>query len=62
MSNSKQGDDSRSRLRRRGISALLAIALLASVASPRSIRADDDWHVVERHTNNAPPENAPAPA
>jgi len=62
LSNSKQGEDLPSRLRRRGISALIAIAILASIAAPRSIRAEDDWHVIERHTTNAPPEAAAQPA
>ena len=60
MSKSKQGDDLRSL--RPGISALAAIALLASVATPRSTRAGDDWQVIERHTTNAPAENAAPPA
>jgi len=60
LSKSKQGEGLL--LRRPGISALAAIALLASVAAPRSIRADDDWHVVERHTTNSPAETAAEPA
>jgi hypothetical protein len=60
LSKSKQGGGSLSR--RRGISALAAIALLAIVVSSRSIRAEDDWQVIERHTTNAPAETAPAPA
>jgi hypothetical protein len=60
LSKSKQGDDLRSL--RPGISALAAIALLASVATPRSTRAGDDWQVIERHTTNAPAENAAPPA
>jgi hypothetical protein len=59
LSKSKQGDGLRSR--RAAIPALAAIALLASVATPRSIRAGDDWQVIERHTTNAPAENAAPP-
>lgn len=46
------------------MSALLAIAIafVASVASPQSILAQDDWHVVERHTTSGPPETGTAPA
>jgi hypothetical protein len=43
------------------ISALVAIAFLAIVASPQSIRAQDDWKVIERHTTSAP-ETEAAPA
>jgi hypothetical protein len=46
------------------ISALLAIAIafIASIAFPRSIRAQDDWKVIERHTTtSAPAEAAEAP-
>lgn len=44
--------------------ALVAFAMLAGgvVVSANSIRADDDWHVVERHTTNAPADASAAPA
>ena len=44
--------------------ALAAFAMLAGVVvvGANSIRADDDWHVVERHTTNAPADTDTAPA
>jgi hypothetical protein len=40
----------------------VAIALLSGIALPDSIRAQDDWHVVERHTTNGPAETSEAPS
>ena len=45
------------------IFSLLAITILAIAALPQSILAQDDWHVVERHTTtSAPAEPGAAPA
>ncbi len=44
--------------------ALAAFAMIAGsvVVGANSVRADDDWHVVERHTKNAPADTDTAPA
>jgi hypothetical protein len=44
--------------------ALAAFAMLAGIVigAANSVRADDDWHVVERHTTNAPADTDTAPA
>ena len=54
----------RTRLWRTLAPALAACAMLAGVVAvdANSVRADDDWHVVERHTNSAPADASAAPA
>jgi hypothetical protein len=44
------------------LSGVVAIALLAGIALPQPIHAQDDWKVIERHTTNAPAEKSEASA
>lgn len=54
----------RGRLWRTLAPALAGCAMLACVvvAGAKSLRADDDWHVLERHTNSASADASAAPA
>jgi hypothetical protein len=47
---------------RRWAVALATAVIFASIMCSRPLRAQDDWHVVERHMNNAPAEPAAKPS